>query len=210
MDVFEQRPTIGTASIDRGYRGTCIFQLISRCPPTTGSSNFWRLALMETETPTGPLAGKRVLDLSRVLAGPWAAQILGALGATVFKIEQPGAGDDTRKWGPPFLQDGSNDAAYYLCCNRNKQSLAIDLAHPDGAALVRRLAAGCDVVVENFRVGGLEKYGLDYASLSRDNPGLIYCSVTGFGQTGPYRDRGGYDFLVQGMSGLMSITGSPA
>jgi len=165
---------------------------------------------METETPTGPLAGMRVLDLSRVLAGPWASQILGDLGATVFKIEQPGAGDDTRKWGPPFLQDGSNDAAYYLCCNRNKQSLAIDLAHPEGAALVRRLAAGCDVVVENFRVGGLEKYGLDYAALSRDNPGLIYCSVTGFGQTGPYRDRGGYDFLIQGMSGLMSVTGSAA
>ena len=164
---------------------------------------------MESETPTGPLAGMRVLDLSRVLAGPWASQILGDLGATVFKIEQPGAGDDTRKWGPPFLQDGSNDSAYYLCCNRNKQSVAIDLAHPEGAALVRRLAAGCDVVVENFRVGGLEKYGLDYTALSRDNPGLIYCSVTGFGQTGPYRDRGGYDFLIQGMSGLMSVTGSP-
>ncbi len=164
---------------------------------------------MEPETQTGALAGLRVLDLSRVLAGPWASQILGDLGATVFKIEQPAAGDDTRRWGPPFLDDGSQDAAYYLCCNRNKRSLAIDLARPEGAALVRRLALSCDVVVENFRVGGLEKYGLDYTSLSRENPGLIYCSVTGFGQTGPYKDRGGYDFLIQGMSGLMSVTGAP-
>jgi len=162
---------------------------------------------MNEKTATGPLAGLRVLDLSRVLAGPWASQILGDLGATVFKIEQPGAGDDTRHWGPPFLEDGSHDAAYFLCCNRNKKSLAIDLAKPQGAELVRRLAASCDIVLENFRVGGLEKYGMDYKSLSRDNLGLIYCSVTGFGQTGPYKDRGGYDFLIQGMSGLMSVTG---
>jgi len=157
----------------------------------------------------GPLAGLKVLDLSRVLAGPWSAQILGDLGAEVIKIEQPGQGDDTRRWGPPFLDDGSRDAAYYLCANRNKQSAAINLADPRGAELIRRIAAGADIVVENFRVGGLRKYGLDYASLAEVNPGLIYCSVTGFGQTGPYADRGGYDFLIQGMSGLMSVTGRP-
>jgi crotonobetainyl-CoA:carnitine CoA-transferase CaiB-like acyl-CoA transferase len=153
------------------------------------------------------LAGLRVLDLSRVLAGPWASQILGDLGAEVFKIEQPGQGDDTRRWGPPFLNDGSRDSAYYLCANRNKQSLAIDLAQPEGAALVQRLAENCDIVIENFRVGGLAKYGLDYAALSAIKPSLIYCSITGFGQTGPYRNKGGYDFLIQGMSGLMSVTG---
>jgi crotonobetainyl-CoA:carnitine CoA-transferase CaiB-like acyl-CoA transferase len=157
----------------------------------------------------GPLAGLKVLDLSRVLAGPWATQILADLGAEVFKIEHPGQGDDTRKWGPPFLQDGSNDAAYYLCANRNKYSLAIDFAQPQGAQLLRDLAAKCDVVVENFRVGGLAKYGLDYPSLSSGHPSLIYCSITGFGQNGPYRDRGGYDFLIQGMSGVMSVTGQP-
>ena len=157
----------------------------------------------------GPLAGLKVLDLSRVLAGPWSAQILGDLGAEVIKIEQPGQGDDTRRWGPPFLDDGSRDAAYYLCANRNKQSAAINLADPRGAELIRRIAAGADIVIENFRVGGLRKYGLDYASLAEVNPGLIYCSVTGFGQTGPYADRGGYDFLMQGMSGLMSVTGRP-
>jgi crotonobetainyl-CoA:carnitine CoA-transferase CaiB-like acyl-CoA transferase len=157
----------------------------------------------------GPLAGLRVLDLSRVLAGPWASQILGDLGAEVFKIEQPGNGDDTRKWGPPFLDnaDGSRDAAYYQCCNRNKHALAIDLAQPAGADLVRALAARCDVVIENFRFGGLAKYGLDYATIARENPAVVYASITGFGQTGPYRDRGGYDFLIQGMSGLMSVTG---
>lgn len=160
-----------------------------------------------SEQPTGPLSGMKVLDLSRVLAGPWATQILGDLGADVIKIEQPGQGDDTRRWGPPFLDDGSRDSAYYLCANRNKRSVAIDLADPRGAQLIRRLAAGADIVVENFRVGGLVKYGLDYASLSTLNPGMIFCSVTGFGQDGPYRDRGGYDFLIQGMSGLMSITG---
>ncbi len=159
------------------------------------------------ETRTGPLAGLKVLDLSRVLAGPWATQILGDLGADIFKVEQPGQGDDTRRWGPPFLDDGSRDSAYYLCANRNKQSLAIDLSQPEGAALVRRLAARCDIVIENFRVGGLAKYGLDYAALSAANPSLIYCSITGFGQTGPYKDKGGYDFLIQGMSGLMSVTG---
>lgn len=158
---------------------------------------------------TGPLAGIKVLDLSRVLAGPWSSQALGDLGAEVIKVEQPGQGDDTRRWGPPFLEDGSNDAAYYLCTNRNKSSIAINMADPEGAALLRRLAAESDIVLENFRVGGLTKYGLDYASLSAVKPDVIYCSITGFGQDGPYKDRGGYDFLIQGMSGLMSVTGRP-
>lgn len=162
-----------------------------------------------SDKPSGPLAGLKILDLSRVLAGPWSTQMLGDLGAEVFKIEQPGQGDDTRRWGPPFLQDGSRDSAYYLCANRNKHSIAINIADPDGAALIRKLAEECDIVVENFRVGGLVKYGLDYKSLSAVNPRLIYCSITGFGQTGPYKDRGGYDFLIQGMSGLMSVTGRP-
>jgi crotonobetainyl-CoA:carnitine CoA-transferase CaiB-like acyl-CoA transferase len=159
--------------------------------------------------PSGSLAGLVVLDLSRVLAGPWCTQILGDLGAEVIKVEQPRQGDDTRRWGPPFLPDGSGDSAYYVCANRNKRSVAIDLADPEGAALVRRLAAKADVVVENFRVGGLAKYGLDYASLHADRPDLIYCSITGFGQTGPMCATGGYDFLIQGMSGLMSVTGQP-
>ena len=163
------------------------------------------------DTPPGPLAGLRVLDLSRVLAAPWATQILGDLGAEVLKVERPGKGDDTRGWGPPFLQDGSArpDAAYYLCANRNKRSVAIDFARPEGAALVRRLAADADVLVENFRTGGLTKYGLDAPALLAANPRLIYCSVTGFGHTGPYAARGGYDFLIQGISGLMSVTGRP-
>lgn len=158
-----------------------------------------------------PLAGLKVLDLSRVLAAPWASQILGDLGAEVLKIEQPGRGDDTRTWGPPFLEDGSDtpDAAYFLCANRNKRSVAIDFARPEGAELVRRLAQDADILVENFRTGGLAKYGLDKDSLCAANPRLIYCSITGFGHTGPYAARGGYDFLIQGMSGLMSITGRP-
>jgi crotonobetainyl-CoA:carnitine CoA-transferase CaiB-like acyl-CoA transferase len=159
--------------------------------------------------PSGPLVGIKVLDLSRVLAGPWSTQALGDLGAEVWKIEQPGQGDDTRRWGPPFLPDGSNDSAYYLCANRNKRSLAVDIAHPEGTALIKKLAAEADIVVENFRVGGLSKYGLDYESLRVINPALIYCSITGFGQDGPYKDKGGYDFLVQGMSGVMSVTGRP-
>lgn len=158
---------------------------------------------------TGPLAGIRVLDLSRVLAGPWCTQILGDLGAEVIKVEQPGQGDDTRRWGPPFLPDGSGDAAYYLCANRNKHSVAINLADPTGAELVRKLAAQSDIVVENFRVGGLARYGLDYEAMRTARPDVIYCSITGFGQTGPMRANGGYDFLVQGMSGLMSVTGLP-
>lgn len=158
---------------------------------------------------TGPLQGLRVLDLSRVLAGPWSSQMLGDLGADVIKVEQPGQGDDTRKWGPPFLPDGSRDSAYYLCANRNKRSIAIDIAKSAGAELIRRLAQDADIVIENFRVGGLAKYGLDYASLSAVKPDVIYCSITGFGQDGPERDRGGYDFLIQGMSGVMSVTGRP-
>jgi len=159
---------------------------------------------------TGPLAGIRVVDLSRVLAGPWCTQILGDLGADVIKVEQPGQGDDTRKWGPPFLDDGSRDSAYYLSANRNKRSIAIDIAKPAGADLVRELVRGADVVTENFRVGALAKYGLDYPSLAAIKPDLIYCSISGFGQTGPDKDKGGYDFLIQGMSGLMSATGTAA
>jgi crotonobetainyl-CoA:carnitine CoA-transferase CaiB-like acyl-CoA transferase len=155
----------------------------------------------------GALDGIRVLDLSRVLAGPWSTQVLGDLGAEVIKVEQPGAGDDTRAWGPPFLPD-SQDSAYYSCANRNKRSIAVDIASPEGAEIIRKLAMTADVVVENFRVGGLAKYGLDYETLSAVKPSLVWCSITGFGQTGPDRMRGGYDFLIQGMSGLMSVTGA--
>jgi crotonobetainyl-CoA:carnitine CoA-transferase CaiB-like acyl-CoA transferase len=160
----------------------------------------------------GPLTGVRVLDLSRVLAGPWATQLLADLGAEVIKVERPGAGDDTRAWGPPFTErtDGERgDAAYFLAANRGKRSITIDMAHPQGAALLRRMAAASDVLVENFRVGGLAKYGLDYASLSTANPRLVYCSITGFGQTGPLKDRAGYDYMIQAMGGLMSVTGQP-
>lgn len=155
------------------------------------------------------LSGIRVLDLSRVLAGPWATQILGDLGADVIKVEKPGVGDDTRHWGPPFLPD-DGDAAYYLCANRNKRSVTIDIAKSEGANLVRRLAPHCQIFVENFKTGGLKKYGLDYASIAAINPAIIYCSITGFGQTGPYAKRPGYDYIVQGMGGLMSLTGEPA
>jgi crotonobetainyl-CoA:carnitine CoA-transferase CaiB-like acyl-CoA transferase len=152
-----------------------------------------------------------VLDLSRILAGPWAGQTLADLGADVIKIERPGAGDDTRGWGPPFLRDSngqdSSDAAYYLCANRNKRSVTVDFTTPQGQAIVRELARTADVVLENFKVGGLAAYGLDYESLHNVNPKLIYCSITGFGQTGPYAQRAGYDLLVQAMGGLMSITG---
>jgi crotonobetainyl-CoA:carnitine CoA-transferase CaiB-like acyl-CoA transferase len=158
----------------------------------------------------GPLADLRVLDLTRVLAGPWATQTLADLGAEVIKIEKPGEGDDTRGWGPPFLTnaDGSRgDAAYYLAANRGKKSVAIDMAKPEGQKLIRDLAARSDVLVENFKVGGLKKYGLDYPSLKVINPRLVYCSITGFGQSGPYAQRAGYDFMIQGMAGLMSING---
>ena len=160
-----------------------------------------------------PLTGIRVLDLSRVLAGPWAGQLLADLGADVVKVEKPQGGDDTRAWGPPYLKDGSgrdtSEATYFLCANRNKRSVAIDIATPEGQSQVRHLAQNADVVLENFKVGGLKRYGLDYASLKEANPRLVYCSITGFGQTGPYAARAGYDFLIQGMGGLMSVTGRP-
>lgn len=151
------------------------------------------------------LQGIRVLDLSRVLAGPWAGQLLADLGAEVIKVERPGAGDDTRHWSPPALADGT--AAYYLAANRGKQSLTVDITKAEGQAIIRSLAANCDVLLENYKVGGLAKYGLDYDSLKAMNPRLVYCSITGFGQDGPYAELPGYDYIVQGMSGLMSITG---
>jgi formyl-CoA transferase len=156
------------------------------------------------------LAGIKVLDLSRVLAGPWCTQLLADLGAEVVKIERPGSGDDTRHWGPPWHGEGEDRvAAYFLSCNRGKKSAAIDFGRPEGAALVRRLAQSADVVVENFKVGGLDKFGLDAKSLRAANPRLVYASITGFGQDGPYADRAGYDYIIQGMGGLMSITGLP-
>jgi formyl-CoA transferase len=158
------------------------------------------------------LDGVKVLDLTRILAGPWATQILADLGAEVIKIEKPGAGDDTRGWGPPFLETAEGaqgDAAYYLAANRNKRSVAIDFTQPAGAALLRDMAAKAHVLVENYKTGGLAKYGLDYASVSKINPGIVYCSITGFGQDGPYAQRAGYDYLIQAMGGLMSITGHP-
>ncbi len=169
--------------------------------------------MTHTTSNQGALAGVRVLDLSRVLAGPWATQILGDLGADVIKIEKPGAGDDTRAWGPPFLpgEDAKHgDAAYYLAANRNKRSVTIDFAKPEGAELVRRLAPHCQILVENFKTGGLKKYGLDYVSIRALNPSIVYCSITGFGHTGPYAKRPGYDYIIQGMGGLMSLTGEPS
>ena len=160
---------------------------------------------------SGALCKLRVLDLTRVLAGPWATQVLGDLGAQVIKIERPGIGDETRAWGPPYLRDAegneTDQSAYYLSANRNKRSITIDITKPKGQAIIRRLAETSDVIIENYKVGGLKRYGLDYDSLRADNRGLIYCSITGFGQTGPYSHRAGYDFLIQGMGGLMSVTG---
>ncbi|HUS96231.1 MAG TPA: CoA transferase, partial [Hyphomicrobiaceae bacterium] len=162
---------------------------------------------------TAPLSHIRVLDLSRILAGPWATQYLADLGAEVIKIERPVSGDDTRDWGPPFALEGTPDepaiSAYFSCANRGKKSAAIDMSTQQGQAIIRALAEKSDVVVENFKVGGLKNYGLDYESLKKVNPRIIYCSITGFGQTGPYASRAGYDFLLQGMGGLMSITGEP-
>ncbi|WP_372867028.1 CaiB/BaiF CoA transferase family protein [Pseudomonas sp.] len=159
----------------------------------------------------GALSHIRVLDLSRVLAGPWAGQILADLGAEVIKIERPGTGDDTRHWGPPFLRDAAgentSEAAYYLSANRNKQSVTVDFTQPEGQRLVREMVAKADILIENFKVGGLAAYGLDYAALKELNPKLIYCSITGFGQDGPYAKRAGYDFMIQGLGGLMSLTG---
>ena len=162
-------------------------------------------------SPPAALHGIRVLDLSRILAGPWAAQTLADLGAEVIKVERPETGDDTRVWGPPFLTDPltheRGDAAYFMTCNRGKKSITLDFTQKSGADLVRALVLECDVLIENFKVGGLQKYGLDYASLKAIHPRLVYCSITGFGQTGPYAQRPGYDFLIQAMGGLMSITG---
>ena len=161
---------------------------------------------------TRPLTGLKIIELARILAGPWCGQLLADLGAEVVKVERPGAGDDTRHWGPPFLTSPEGetlDAAYYHSANRGKQALAIDIATPEGQAQVRALVADADVVIENYKVGGLAKYGLDHASLARINPRLITCSITGFGQTGPYAHRAGYDFIIQGMGGIMSLTGEP-
>lgn len=168
---------------------------------------------MEAMLKPGALSGVRVLDLSRVLAGPWAGQLMADLGADVVKVERPGTGDDTRAWGPPWLKDelgeSTGESAYYLSANRNKRSVTVDLGQPEGQRVVRALAAKADVLIENFKVGGLLRYGLDYDSLKEANPRLVYCSITGFGQTGPYAARAGYDFLVQAMGGLMSLTGHP-
>lgn len=159
----------------------------------------------------GALSYVRVLDLTRILAGPWCTQTLADLGADVIKIERPGQGDDTRQWGPPFARDANGqettEAAYYLAVNRNKRSVTLDISTVEGQSLIRRLVSECDVLVENFKVGDMQRYGLDYESLRREHPGLIYCSITGFGQTGPYASRAGYDFIVQGMGGFMSVTG---
>jgi crotonobetainyl-CoA:carnitine CoA-transferase CaiB-like acyl-CoA transferase len=165
-----------------------------------------------TTTPSPQaLSHLRVLDMSRVLAGPWCGQILADLGAEVIKVERPGVGDDTRSWGPPYLKDTlgceTAESAYYLGANRGKRSVAIDIAKPEGQELVRKLAAQCDVLIENYKSGDLERYGLGYERLKQDNPGLIYCSITGFGQTGPMRHVAGYDFIIQGIGGLLSITG---
>jgi crotonobetainyl-CoA:carnitine CoA-transferase CaiB-like acyl-CoA transferase len=159
-----------------------------------------------------PLAGLKVLELARILAGPWVGQLLADLGGDVVKVERPGAGDDTRGWGPPFIEgaDGGDlSAAYFHSCNRGKRSIAVDFESPEGQELVRKLAAHADVVIENFKVGGLKKYGLDYESLKSVNPRLVYCSITGFGQNGPYAARAGYDFMIQGLGGIMDLTGDP-
>ena len=165
-----------------------------------------------TERTTPPLAGIRVIELARILAAPWAGQVLADLGADVIKVEQPGRGDDTRHWGPPFVKGSNEDnrsAAYFHACNRGKRSIAVDIATPQGQETIRKLAASADVLIENFKVGGLAKYGLDEASLRTANPRLVYCSITGFGQTGPYAGRAGYDLMIQGMSGIMALTGEP-
>jgi crotonobetainyl-CoA:carnitine CoA-transferase CaiB-like acyl-CoA transferase len=161
----------------------------------------------------GPLSHIRVLDLSRVLAGPWAGQNMADLGAEVIKVERPKTGDDSRAYGPPWMKDEqgheTSEAAYFMAANRGKKSITVNLTHPEGQALVRELAAKCDVLIENYKVGDLDRYGLGYKDLSKINPGLVYCSVTGFGQTGPFREKPGYDFMAQGMAGLMSVTGIP-
>ena len=164
---------------------------------------------MTVSAPRGPLEGLKVVELARILAGPWAGQTLSDLGAEVIKVEAP-QGDDTRRWGPPWIEvEGDRSAAYFHACNRGKKSVTADFRTPEGLALTRALIAGADVVIENFKVGGLARYGLDYDSLKAENPRLVYCSITGFGQDGPYANRAGYDFLIQGMSGIMDLTGDP-
>ena len=169
--------------------------------------------MTNSKTPTGPLDGIRVLDLTRILAGPSSTQLLGDYGADIVKVERPGKGDDTRAWGPPYVRDAdgndTSESAYYMAANRNKRSIALDMATPEGADTIRQLATKCDIVVENFKTGGLKKYGLDYASLKAINPSLIYCSITGFGQTGPNASLAGYDLMAQGYGGIMSLTGEP-
>ncbi len=168
---------------------------------------------MTKKTNTGPLQGLRILDMSRILAGPTCTQVLGDLGADVIKVERPGEGDDTRKWGPPYLKDlngnDTNESAYYLSANRNKRSLTVDISLPEGQELIRKLAGKSDVLIENYKVGGLKKYGLDFSGLNEEFPDLIYCSISGFGQTGPKSHRPGYDFMIQAMGGIMSVTGEP-
>jgi crotonobetainyl-CoA:carnitine CoA-transferase CaiB-like acyl-CoA transferase len=166
---------------------------------------------MTSSTATKPLAGLRVLELARVLAGPWAGQTLADLGAHVIKVERPEGGDDTRTWGPPFIadDDGPGSAAYFHATNRGKKSIAIDFENAEGLAVARALAAKADIIIENFKVGGLAKYGLDYEAIKITNPGVLYCSITGFGQSGPYAPRAGYDFIVQGIGGIMDLTGAP-
>ena len=162
---------------------------------------------------TGPLKGLKILDMSRILAGPYATQLLGDMGADVIKVERPVVGDDTRAWGPPYVTTAegnvTRESAYYMCTNRNKRSIAVDMADPQGAEVLRRLAEKADVVIQNFKVDGLKKYGLDYDALKERNPALVYCSISGFGQTGPNRDKPGYDLLAQGYGGMMSLTGEP-
>ena len=171
------------------------------------------MSSVQSNYKTGPLNGVRVLDLSRILAGPTCTQLLGDLGADVIKIERPEVGDDTRSWGPPFVKDKNGDdtreSAYYLCANRNKRSVALDMSRPEGADLIKDLAKNCDILVENFKVDGLKKYGLDFQSLRESLPDLIYCSITGFGQTGPNASKAGYDLMAQGYGGIMSLTGEP-
>ncbi len=169
--------------------------------------------MTQTTEKQGPLAGVKVLDMSRILAGPSSTQLLGDYGADVVKIERPGMGDDTRKWGPPYVKDAAGndtgESAYYLAANRNKRSVAVDISTPEGAALIKQLAAKADVLVENYKLGGLKKYGLDYAAIRKVNPSIIYCSITGFGQTGPNAHLPGYDLMAQGYGGIMSLTGEP-